>query len=77
MPTPRPDAEATLVAAAAPRVSPALVEQLIAGGRLVQPLGPGGDERVAAFDERAGRLVVLANLTAVHVVPLRGKFGVG
>jgi hypothetical protein len=23
----------------------------------------------------AGRLVALANLTAVHVVPLRGKFG--
>ena len=68
--------DAIVVAAAAPLVSPALFEQLIERGRLVQPLGPGGDERVTAFVKRAGRLVTLANLTAAHFVPLRGKFGI-
>ena len=65
-----------VVAAAAPGVSRALVAQLAEGGRLVQPLGPGGDERVAAFVKRAGRLVERATLTGAHFVPLRGAFGI-
>jgi protein-L-isoaspartate(D-aspartate) O-methyltransferase len=68
--------DAIVVAAAAPQVSRALVEQLIEGGRLVQPLGLGGDDRVAAFVKRADRLVELANLTLAHFVPLRGEFGI-
>jgi protein-L-isoaspartate(D-aspartate) O-methyltransferase len=65
-----------VVAAAAPTISPALVAQLAEGGRLVQPLGTGGHERVAAFEKRSGRLVEQATLTGAHFVPLRGAFGI-
>jgi protein-L-isoaspartate(D-aspartate) O-methyltransferase len=65
-----------VVAAAAPGVSQALVAQLAEGGRLVQPLGKGGNERVAAFVKYAGRLVERATLTWAHFVPLRGAFGI-
>ena len=65
-----------VVAAAAPAVSQALVAQLAEAGRLVQPLGMGGNERVAAFLKRGGRLVKQATLTGAHFVPLRGAFGV-
>ena len=65
-----------LVAAAAPRVSTALVAQLAEGGRLVQPLGTGGDDQVVAFVKRLGQLVEEATLTGAHFVPLRGAFGV-
>jgi protein-L-isoaspartate(D-aspartate) O-methyltransferase len=65
-----------VVAAAAPEVSQALVAQLAEGGRLVQPLGTGGNERVAAFVKHAGRLVERATLGGAHFVPLRGAFGI-
>jgi protein-L-isoaspartate(D-aspartate) O-methyltransferase len=67
---------AIIVAAAAPEVSQALVAQLVEGGRLVQPLGVGGDDRVTAFVRRAGRLAAPATLTRAHFVPLRGGFGI-
>ena len=65
-----------VVAAAAPQVSEPLVAQLAEGGRLVQPLGPGGDERVTAFVKRSGRLIEEGTLTGAHFVPLRGAHGV-
>jgi protein-L-isoaspartate(D-aspartate) O-methyltransferase len=68
--------DGVIVAAAAPEVSQPLVTQVIEGGRLVQPLGTGGDERVTAFVKRAGRLVRQATLTGAHFVPLRGEFGI-
>src|SRR5919197_535800 len=55
-----------VVAAAAPEVSQPLVDQLAECGRLVQPLGTGGDELVTAFTKRAGQLVELAALTGAH-----------
>jgi protein-L-isoaspartate(D-aspartate) O-methyltransferase len=68
--------DAILVAAAAPAVGQPLVAQLAEGGRLVQPLGRGGNERVTAFVKRAGQLVETGVLTGAHFVPLRGVFGI-
>ena len=65
-----------VIAAAAPAVSDALGAQLVEGGRLVQPLGTGGDERVTVFVKRDGQLIERATLTGAYFVPLRGAFGV-
>jgi protein-L-isoaspartate(D-aspartate) O-methyltransferase len=62
--------DAIVVAAAAPVVPPALVDQLAEGGRLVQPMGPGGDEIVAKFRKRGGRLVREADVVGARFVPL-------
>jgi protein-L-isoaspartate(D-aspartate) O-methyltransferase len=67
--------EAIVVAAAHPRVPRPLVEQLAAGGRLVQPLGLGGDERVVLFEEEGGELREVALLTHAHFVRLVGRHG--
>jgi protein-L-isoaspartate(D-aspartate) O-methyltransferase len=61
---------AIVVAAAAPTVAAALVEQLREGGRLVQPIGRGGDELVMVFQKSAGALVSVRPLIAAWFVPL-------
>jgi protein-L-isoaspartate(D-aspartate) O-methyltransferase len=62
--------DAIIVAAAAPAVPSALAEQLAEGGRLVQPMGAGGDEHVVRFRKRHGRLVQDAELVRARFVPL-------
>jgi protein-L-isoaspartate(D-aspartate) O-methyltransferase len=62
--------DAIVVAAAAPVVPPALVDQLREGGRLVQPMGPGGNEIVAKFRKRGGRLAREASVVGARFVPL-------
>jgi protein-L-isoaspartate(D-aspartate) O-methyltransferase len=67
--------QAIVVAAAAPRVPPSLVEQLAPWGRLVHPVGPGGHEQVTAFHKEAGRLIADTQLIPARFVPLIGAHG--
>jgi protein-L-isoaspartate(D-aspartate) O-methyltransferase len=64
-----------LVAAAFPRVPPPLVTQLAEGGRLVQPIGPAGDEDVVLFAKQSGELQAIRTLTGARFVPLVGRHG--
>ena len=64
--------DAILVSAAFPSVPPPLAEQLVAGGRLVQPLGSGGQEAVILFEKGPGGLVRSRTVTGAHFVRLYG-----
>ncbi len=64
--------DAILVSAAFPRVPPPLAEQLAPGGRLVQPVGPGGEEEVILFEKGPQGLVPRQNITGAHFVRLYG-----
>jgi protein-L-isoaspartate(D-aspartate) O-methyltransferase len=67
--------DAILVAAAYPTVPDPLAEQLAEGGRLVQPLGPGGAEDVVLFDRRGGALHRVRSVSGAHFVRLYGRHG--
>jgi protein-L-isoaspartate(D-aspartate) O-methyltransferase len=67
--------EAILVSAAYPSVPAPLAEQVADGGRLVQPLGPGGDEDVVLFEKRRGALQRVRSLGGAHFVRLHGRHG--
>lgn len=67
--------DAIVVSAAAPKVPQPLVEQLVEGGRLVHPLGPGGSEEVIAYRKEQGGLIEVARLTPASFVPLVGEHG--
>jgi protein-L-isoaspartate(D-aspartate) O-methyltransferase len=64
-----------LVAAAFPQVPAPLVEQLVDGGRLVQPIGLGGADEVMLFDKRGGVLERRGLVTGAHFVRLYGEHG--
>jgi protein-L-isoaspartate(D-aspartate) O-methyltransferase len=67
--------QAIVVAAAAPRVPAPLAGQLAEGGRLVQPLGPGGDELVTLLRKRDGRLREEGVVVPAYFVRLVGAHG--
>jgi protein-L-isoaspartate(D-aspartate) O-methyltransferase len=67
--------DAVLVSAAFPEVPEPLAEQLAAGGRLVQPIGPGGNEDVVLFERRLGDLIPVRTITGAHFVRLVGRRG--
>ena len=67
--------DAILVTAAYPLVPAPLAEQLAEGGRLVQPIGPGGDEDVVLFEKRGGDLDQVRVITGAHFVRLHGSYG--
>jgi protein-L-isoaspartate(D-aspartate) O-methyltransferase len=65
--------DAILVAAAYPLVPEPLAQQLGEGGRLVQPLGPGGAEDVVLFEKRSGHLQRIRSVSGAHFVRLYGR----
>jgi protein-L-isoaspartate(D-aspartate) O-methyltransferase len=69
--------DAILVAAAFPIVPTPLAEQLAEGGRLVQPIGHGGDEDVVLFQKRRGALRQVRRISGAHFVRLHGRYGFG
>jgi protein-L-isoaspartate(D-aspartate) O-methyltransferase len=67
--------DAIVVNAAFPEVPEPLAEQLLEGGALVQPIGPGGAEDVILFRKEAGSLKPERTLTGAYFVPLYGEHG--
>ena len=65
---------AILVSAAFPSVPPPLAQQLAVGGRLVQPIGSGGQEAVILFEKGPEGLVRRRTVTGAHFVRLYGAY---
>jgi len=58
-----------------PRRAAALTAQLTIGGRLVQPIGPGGGEDVVAYRKSNDGLTRERVLTRASILQLRGRNG--
>jgi protein-L-isoaspartate(D-aspartate) O-methyltransferase len=67
--------DAILVSAAFPEVPEPLVSQLRIAGRLVQPIGPGGAERVTLFERTHDGLISLEVVSHARFVRLYGRHG--
>jgi protein-L-isoaspartate(D-aspartate) O-methyltransferase len=67
--------DAIVVTAAFGEVPEPLVEQLVPGGRLVQPIGPGGYEEVVLFVKGDSGLEARRMLTGARFVRLYGEHG--
>ena len=68
--------DAIVVSAACPHVPLPLAAQLRTGGRLVQPIGPGGAEDVVLYEKRRDGLRRVRTLTAASFVRLHGRYGI-
>jgi protein-L-isoaspartate(D-aspartate) O-methyltransferase len=66
-----------IVAAAAPRVPPALVDQLARGGRLVVPVGDSQQQVLRLARKEANGTVTVRSLEGCRFVPLIGEQGFG
>ena len=67
--------DAIIVSAAAPRIPPALVEQLAAGGRLVVPVGDAHDQVLKLVRKDAEDNLTVTSLEGCRFVPLIGQQG--
>jgi protein-L-isoaspartate(D-aspartate) O-methyltransferase len=67
--------DAIVVSAAFTEVPAPLAEQLAVGGRLVQPIGLGGNDDVVLFDRQSQGLVARRTITGAHFVRLVGRRG--
>ena len=67
--------DAIIVAAAFTSVPPPLADQVAEGGRLVQPIGPGGRDDVVLFEKRSEGLVRVRSIVPAHFVRLCGRYG--
>ncbi len=67
--------DAIVISAAYPRVPSPLAAQLRAGGRLVQPVGPGGAEHVVLYQKEQHGLRRVRIVTAASFVQLHGRHG--
>ena len=65
--------DAILVSAAFPTVPRPLVAQLVEDGRLVQPIGAGGNEDVLLFRKHGGVLQPVRSVAGARFVPLVGR----
>lgn len=65
--------DAIIVSAAFPEVPDPLAAQLAPGGRLVQPIGPGGREDVVLFERAHEGLVARRTIVGAHFVRLIGR----
>ncbi len=66
--------DAIIVTAAFPTVPSPLADQVAVGGRLVQPMGPGGDEDVRLFEKCGDSLEVRRSISGAYFVRLYGKY---
>lgn len=66
--------DAIIVTAGAPRVAPALIDQLAEGGRLVAPVGEMANQRLIRIRRENGK-IVSEDLLACRFVPLIGAGG--
>jgi protein-L-isoaspartate(D-aspartate) O-methyltransferase len=67
--------DAIVVSAAFTSVPSPLAAQLAPGGRLVQPIGPGGRDEVVLFERAGAGLVRRRSVTPAHFVKLYGAHG--
>jgi len=67
--------DAVVVCAAHPEVPTPLVAQLRVGGRLVQPIGPGGSEEVELYERSEHGLVHVKFVVPARFVRLYGTHG--
>jgi protein-L-isoaspartate(D-aspartate) O-methyltransferase len=67
--------DAIVVSAAFPSVPEPLAVQLTQGGRLVQPVGPGGRDDVTLFLRSGNGIERRASVTPAHFVKLYGAYG--
>jgi protein-L-isoaspartate(D-aspartate) O-methyltransferase len=67
--------DAIIVAAAAPRVPPALAEQLAPGGRLIVPVGDSQQQVLQLARKDANGNVTASSLESCRFVPLVGQQG--
>jgi protein-L-isoaspartate(D-aspartate) O-methyltransferase len=67
--------DAVLISAAYTEVPAPLAKQLVVGGRLVQPIGLGGNEDVVLFERLPQGLVARRTIIGAHFVRLVGRRG--